>query len=385
MMEVHYLFSSSEGDVPLDEKTLDRALLLSPFEAHPLLTLRDYFQCIERFILDRVDDLGKTSDAPLSPDRIDEILIRSEKHGTLYDVASVEIAGHGTRRKFAISTAFSEPRKALLLHEVETMRFLNQHFSYDHIPKVYLVSEGLCSNPKGNETVMMSISEWLEGYHEWHLTEDQDGNQAVFIWDMERGNRRASTEQGQRIFREAARILTLYYDPKNYRQIYPWHHAAGDFVVKSAGGATQVKLTTARNYLPLISFPKKADTNRVTALVAFLLNMAVQMRLDRTGGVGAPVWAQEEFVRPCLEGFFSALQTMKSEGRWDLGEGPDLLTFLKKFSSEELHRLYTPLMASYREEKPEDFDVVQSNLESHVSTLWKALQAFVEGGLPGTW
>ncbi len=369
-MMVKYVFSSSEGDVPLDEKTLDRAFLLNPFEAHPFLTLRDYFQSIERFILDRAEDLGRTSDAPLSPDRIEGILIRSEKHGTLYDVASVEIAGcGGTRRKFAISTAFSEPRRALLLHEVETMRFLNQHFSYDYIPKVYLASEVRCSNRKGNETVVMSVSEWLEGYHEWHLTGDQEGNRAVLIWDMETGNRTASREEGQSIFREASRILTLYYDPTTYRQIHPWHHAAGDFVVKSAGGATQVKLTTARNYLPLISFPKKADTNRVTAFVAFLLNMAVQMRLDKTGGVGEPLWAQDEYVRPCLEGFFSALQTMKGEGRWVFGKGSDLLTFLKKLSSEELHGLYTPLMSSYREEKPEDFDVVQRNLEDHVSSV----------------
>ena len=144
----------------------------------------------------------------------------------------------------------------------------------------------------------MCVSEWLEGYHEWHLSVDQDGKQAVLIWDMEKGNRIASREEGRSIFREASRILTLYYDTTTYQQIYPWHHAAGDFVVKRAGGAAEVKLTTARNYMPLISFPRKADTNRVTALVAFLLNMAVQMRLDRTGGVGEPVWAQEEFVRP---------------------------------------------------------------------------------------
>ena len=377
-MTVQYLFSSSEGDVLLDEKTLDRAFLLNPFEAHPFLTLRDYFQSIERFILGRVEVLIEKSKTALSPNRIGEMLIRSEKHGTLYHVASVEITGDGTRIKFAVSTAFSEPRKGVLRNEYETMRFLNQHFSYDYIPKVYLASEVLCSNPKGNETVVMCVSEWQEGYHEWHLTEDEDGKQAVLIWDMEKGNRRASREEGFSIFREAAKILTLYYDTKTYRQIYPWHHAAGDFVVKLAGGATEVKLTTARNYMPLISFPRKADTNRVTALVAFFLNMAVQMRLDRTGGVGEPVWAQEEFVRPSVEGFFGALQTMKAEGRGALGEGPDLLTLLKKFSKEEIQTLYAPLVVSYQEEKPADFVVVEKNLEGHIATLWNCLQVFDE-------
>lgn len=363
-MKAQYLFSSTDGDVPLDEKTLDRAFLLNPFEEHPFLTLRDYFQSIEHFILE----------ASLFPDPIDGLLIRSEKHGTLYHVASVEITGHGSRKKFAVSTAFGEARKGLLLREYETMKVLNEQFSYGSIPKAYVASEALCSNARGSETAVMNVAEWLEGYHEWHLTADENGKQAVLIWDMENGNRTASSEEGRSIFREASRILTLYYDPKTFRQIYPWHHAAGDFVVKGAGEGREVKLTTARNYLPLISFPRKADTNRVTALVAFLLNMAVQMRLDRLGGVGEPIWAEEEFVSPCLEGFFGAIQTKKAEERWDLGEDPSLPALLKGFSIEELKNLHAPLIESYREEKPEDFKVIEKNLDEHIATLWKILQ-----------
>jgi len=370
-MIVHYFFSSSEGDVLLDEKTLDRAFLLNPFETHPFLNLRDYFESIERFILNNA----------LFTDPIDQILIRSEKHGSLYHVASVEITGHGARKKFAVSTAFSETRRKLLLHEHETMKYLNKQFSYRYLPEVYRASETLCSNANGSESVVMSVAEWLEGFHEWHLTADQEGKQAVLVWDMEKGNRTASIEEGRSIFREASRILTLYYDPKTYRQIYPWHHAAGDFVVRSAGNMPEVKLTTARNYLPLIFFPEKAGPNPVTALVAFLLNMTVQMRLDKVGGVGEPIWAQEEFVTPSLEGFFSALQTIKAERRYDLGNGPDVRSFLKKFSPGELHRLYAPLMDSYREEKPTDFPVIAKNLEGHITTLWQSLQALDEEGL----
>jgi hypothetical protein len=370
-MMVTYLFSSSEGDVLLDEKTLDRAFLLTPFEEHPFLTLRDYFQGIERFILG----------SRLFPDAIDRMLIRSEKHGTIYHVASVETIGPGNRKKFAVSTAFSEARRDLLLREYETMQYLNRRFPYDCIPKVFLATETLCSNSKGNETVVMCVSQWLEGYHEWHLTQEQDGKQAVLIWDMEKGNRTASYEEGRSIFRKASKILTLYYDPETFRQIFPWHHAAGDFVVKCDGGVTEVMLTTARNYVTLITFPRKAETNRVTALVAFLLNMSVQMRLDRIGGVSETVWADEEVVSSCLQGFFEALQTMKAGGRGTWGEGSDLLALLKGFSKEELHTLYAPLMESYREEKSEDSEVIEKNLKDHIATLWRELQAFAEAGL----
>jgi hypothetical protein len=101
--------------------------------------------------------------------------------------------------------------------------------------------------------------------------------------------------------------------------------------------------------------------------------MVVQMRLDRIGGVSEPIWAQEEFVSPCLEGFFEALNTMRAEGRCDWREGPDISSLLKNLSKEELHALHVPLMESYREEKPEDFKVIERNLEEHVTTLWKAL------------
>jgi len=109
----------------------------------------------------------------------------------------------------------------------------------------------------------------------------------------------------------------------------------------------------------------------------------VQMRLDKLGGVGEPIWAQEEFVSPCLEGFFSALGTMKAEGRYGLVEGSELLTLLKKFSTDEFHTLYAPLTNSYREENPTDFLVVEKNLGDHIMTLWQALRAFDEGGLRG--
>jgi len=382
-MRIRYLFSSSEGDVALDEKTLDRAFLLNPFEAHAFLTLRDYFQGIERFMMERMENLGTENGVSLSPDRIDDLLIRSEKHGTLYHVASVTVLGEGLRRKFALSAAFSEPRISALKQEVETMRFLNRSFSYPHLPGIYLAENLPLSTPQGTETILMCVSEWMEGYHEWHLATEEDGRQSVLVWDTEKGNRNATREESHALFREASKILTLYYDLKTYRQIYPWHHAAGDFVVRSAGNTPEVKLTTARNYLPLIFFPEKADTNRVTALVAFLLNMTVQMRLDKLGGVGKAIWAQEKFVIPSLEGFFSALQTMKVEGRYDLGDGPDLPSLLKKFSPEELHRLYAPLMDSYREENPADFTVITKNLEEHVMTLWQALRAFDEAALPG--
>ena len=54
------------------------------------------------------------------------------------------------------------------------------------------------------------------------------------------------------VYRQAAFILTLYYDVETFEQIFPWHHAAGDFVVKADEGAVDVRLVTARQYAPMI-------------------------------------------------------------------------------------------------------------------------------------
>ena len=38
-------------------------------------------------------------------------------------------------------------------------------------------------------------------------------------------------------------------------------------------------------------------------------------------------------------------------------------------------------IARLDEKKPEDFKVIEKNLEDHIATLWTALQAFDEAGL----
>jgi len=115
---------------------------------------------------------------------------------------------------------------------------------------------------------VMSVSEWLEGYHEWHLT--RPGRKASRS-HLGHGKRKTEPPRQRKVGASSGGFENSDsdYDPKTFRQIYPWHHAAGDFVVNLAVGAVEVKLTTARNYLPLISFPMKADTNQVDSYCCF--------------------------------------------------------------------------------------------------------------------
>jgi len=382
-MNIQYLFSSPNGDIPLTTEDLARSFLTTPTESHPFLTLGDYFESIEAFLL-------KDPAGPLYPilkqrlkkdihvENIQTILIRSEKHGALYHPASIEILAGEQRLKLAVSTAVSDKGKVWLAREYEILKHVNNAYHLPYLPNVYLQREVEC-NAGGHkhETLVMLLAEWFEGYHEWHISIDEkDKAHKICIWDLGKGNRYASHKEAFDIFRQASKILTLYYDTNSYKQIYPWHHAAGDFIVGTRNGGIDVKLTTARKYESIMTAFSEDTATPIIAMVYFFLNLTVKMRIDKLDGVGETVWVDNFSVDATIEGFFEALHRMKAGGRYDLGNVEDLLTLLQSFNEEELEGLFEPLMGLYQEDDPEDLAVIQENLGRHISLLFQTLRDF---------
>ena len=200
--------------------------------------------------------------------------------------------------------------------------------------------------------------------------------QRVCIWDLKNGHWFATREEGFEMFRQASRILTLYYDTQDFSQIYPWHHAAGDFVVKSKDRVIEVKLASARKYKPVMAFMSKEAVNPMVSLVYFFLDLTMRMRLDKLDGVGEAVWADGFSVNATTTGFFDGLLIMESEGRYNLGNIGDLLSLLKGFSDDELRKLYDSLLDLYRYRNPADLAVIRANLDNHISRLHRVVQRF---------
>jgi len=393
-MEIKYLFSSPEGDISLEPvedpvfggEDLARPFLLTPSEPHPFLTLGDYFEAIRAFIL---KDQGKRLvyilkerlNREIGLDSIHKILIRSEKHGALYHLASVEVLVDDKQMKLAVSTAVSVKGKGLLTHEYEMLKYLNSSLRLPYLPNVHLIGEVKCkAGNRKSETLHMFISEWFEDYHEWHLSIDENDNcQKICIWDLKNGNRYVSREEAFEIFRQMSKILTLYYDPDDFRQIYPWHHAAGDFIVRTRNTKIDVRLTTARKYQSIMDYFSEETINPMIAVVYFFLNLTVRMRLDKLDGVGKTVWAGDFCVNAITEGFFDAIKVMEAEGGYPLGRAEDLCSLLKSFGEEEVKNLFNPLHNWYQEGDPADFSVIQANLRSHVNLLCHALQNLGSG------
>lgn len=381
-MVIKYLFSAPKGDIPVGADDLQRPFLISAGERHPFLTLGNYFEAIKNFILrDHRRPLAavlyEQLGTDIGPDSISEILIRTEKHGAFYHLASIEVFSGKHSMKMCVSTSVSENGKAWLKHEFDLLKYLDSTFAPSYLPVPYFEGDVKVYSVHGNEFLSMSLTEWFENYHEWHFSMDEKGEkQRICIWDLRKGHWFASKKQGFEIFRQASKILTLYYDTHDFNQIYPWHHAAGDFVVRREEGIIDVKLTTARRYEPIMLFLSKDTIDPVVALTYFFLNLSIRMRLDRLDGVSARTWAGGFSVDALIQGFFEGLRIMEAEGRYGLGQVRDLLSLFKGFDQEELAWLFNPLLDIYAKEDPGDFSVIQANLGSHAQELYEVIQGF---------
>lgn len=371
-----FFFASTAADIEMDEPNLSRPFLIAPHKPHPSVTLRDYFRALERFLLDengkRLSAAFRLYRSAASVRDIREIRIRSEKHGTFYHIASIEIEVQDRTFKFATSTAATDRGKRCLNRELDVISQLNELCGTAYLPGIAAAAE----IPFGGSTAVVMLSEWFQDHHEWHLHEDeQNGSQRILLWDQVKGDRCLSQTEALQVYRQCANILTSYFNFNDFRQIHPWRHAAGDFVVRALGGAVGVRLTTARDYQSVLDFGegKKAA---YTALVYFFLGLSVNMRLDRRNGVNDILWADAVFLPAVIEGFFEALRARSHAYLPILGPIGDLYSLTKDLSSEDLRRLLDALLEPYFGDDPDALEVIQDHMESHARELYAAVQRY---------
>jgi hypothetical protein len=363
---ITYLVSSPHGDVPVDTDRLDLPLEVDTLET-PYGT---YFDSIKNFLASEefkpfLDAVNKKTGREVHVKDIDEIIIRTEKHGLLYHPASIDIALKHEKVKFGLNVAVTDTGKDWLKEEFSVLQKLHKKFNLRYLPEVYFAGE--------LNSMLFMLEEWFEGYHEFHLSKTEDGEQKLKLWQFGKGYHYLSFEQSFEVYKQASKILTLYYDFKDFSQIYPWHHAAGDFIARIEDDKIDVRLTTARQYEPYMTFQDKEDINPVIALFYFLLNLTIKMRLDKLDGVGATVWAKDFCLEATKEGFIEGLR-LKDELKDYLGSEDEFIHLLKSFCSEDLKTAYSPLIDLYKQTG--DYPVITVNLDKHVEALHTILQNF---------
>ena len=142
----------------------------------------------------------------------------------------------------------------------------------------------------------MFLADWFDGFHEFHLSIDpQSGRQGMVVWDTDAAPFYLSEQQQAEVYRQVAFLLTRAYDPDTTEQIYPWHHASGDFILSVRRASVELRLITVRQYAPTLAGGGDTldDDACLMALLVFFpqLDPAQQDRSPgrhRCSGLGRP-------------------------------------------------------------------------------------------------
>jgi len=229
------------------------------------------------------------------------VAIFLEKHGAFYHPARLQVAIKDQTLFFVVNVAASNHGRRALSREVEALEHLNDQRPFGWFPTVYSFM---------SDELPMFLGDWFDGFHEFHLTRRPGCEDlTIVVWDGVATPCLLSEKQAADLYRNAAMILTACYDPITACQIFPWHHAAGDFVIRIERGGVSVRLITVRDYIPLFGCTAEPEDERslLDALSVFFVHLSVRMRLDRLDGVSEVAWASDRCLAPLVDGFFQGL------------------------------------------------------------------------------
>jgi hypothetical protein len=378
-MNIAYFFSSPGGDVPIDADTLARPFIVEPLQYHSFMTLADFFHIVKNFILGTAGPLlasalSRSWGRDVTLRDIENIIIRYEKYGTLYQVVSAEVSSGSLKAKFAVSAALIPAARENMKMEYNLLSYIITKTGLSYLPRVFSINSQDIEKDGVVDTVVLTLAEWFEGYHEWHFSKDDEGKDTVVIWDTEKGNRLAPDQQARAIIREASRILTLYYDIDTSERIIPWHHGAGDFIVNTDSGKVAVRLITARGYEPFTPSQACEVINPSWGLLRFFIELTTKMRLDKLEGMGDTTWAGSIFVTAAIEGFVEAMKTKEAQGQCGSLRVNDFIVSAKALSQDEIEQIIRSQLDECQVRDTSDYQVIHEHLGEHARDLVSALQ-----------
>ncbi len=381
-MRLQYLFRSPGSDIELGDSQLHLPFKITPTQSHPFLILRDYFEAIKSFILgdarkafERI--LEEVLGSPVSLNDVDMLLIRSEKHGAFHHVASIEFIMNKAAAKFALAT-FLSSNEHWFRNEcanLEEIQLLTK--PYQFTPRLYLKGRHEIARRGQAETLFFMVSQWLEGYHEWHLyRRSNEKGSNITVWDDDQGHRPVSRQEAREIFYEIGFILTYCYDFAEHRRVGRWSNAAGDFVVGSKAGSTEVMLTTVRDYAPVVDIESLKSNQPLMPLTFFFFETLTLARLDRHEGVGNLLWCEDWCIFPVIKGIFDALEEKASQGKLPPTMPSEFLLLLKSFTPEEIETLLQYTLTQLGNTNPQLPGYLTLRLAQHAQELYDTIQMF---------
>ncbi len=308
--------------------------------------------------------------------RIVKITLSLEKHGPFYHPLKITTwLSNGKSAFFVLNGAVSAAGLSVIEKEYNTIDRLNKTRSESFLPKVF--GQGTVCVSK-HETAFF-LGSWFVGFDEFHAVNTASGIRTALLKDD--GKFEPVTEKSAFcIYRKASEILTLYYDFDSFEQIFPWHHAAGDFVADCTESTPRVRLITVRNYEAMFADAdgEKADETDMPqretvhiALLLFFLNLTLRMRMDRLRGTGTYVFLGEKVAEASVVGFLNALYRKRAAPAFY----KEFVRFIKLFDAKNFLEIFPGIIAACRSSKPE-ISLIEDNIESHCHILHKTLKNF---------
>lgn len=345
----------------------------------------EYFLAIRRFLENDHFDiitlaLGRRLQKKVKTADIREIRVCLAKHGEFYHPARLEVSVGQQSADFVLNVAVSDNGIQALQEEYHSLKRLNDEFTHSFIPRVYGFGE---IKAAGHRKILLFLGDWRAGYHEFHISGDPTGDAAnIRVWDGDASRALLSADQQAEIYRQAARILTYYYNVESFEQIFAFHHAAGDFIVRVENSVVDLKLISVRRYASLLRNQDNLENGNsdvetiLQALLLFFLGLSIRMRLDRIDGVGDIVWADRLAVAATLQGFFEGL-SLKPQ----IPSLPDTIDrcfayFLSLCSGEDIGDLCRSVVHAMDPRDPEAA-FVRQNLNEHITSLTRSIEQFL--------
>jgi len=293
-----------------------------------------------------------------------DIRLISEKHGAICCVSCLQIQFVGDIRSFAVNCAFSAEQQAFIGVEVKLLSALHSRFGLPFLPLPFVSA--------GAPGLKLFVAEWFENHQEFHLAGGSAGDPSMAVWGQDGRRRLLDREKTIELYAQASEILTSYLDSRSFSQIYPWHHAAGDFVIDDSRNPPSLRLTTVRGYRPLLS-RKSGSKDRMLGSLHYFVNLSIRMRIDRLDGTGELAWAGPECLAGVIRGFAAAWQEKGKKG--GLPEAEEIFALFLALSPDQ--RLdFCGAVAEAGLVEADEGNFLCPRLPGHVAELSDALENF---------
>jgi hypothetical protein len=329
---------------------------------------RDFLEQDQAAILYRA--VGRLAGRRVAPADVARVSVFLVKHGAFYHPAWVKAKVCDRWWSMVLNVAVSPHGREILGQEFENLERLNREMTAPHWPRVF--GRGCGYTPAGRPLPMF-LGQWLEGFHEFHLSSAaDDGPARLVVWDDDQGKRDLTAYQAQELLRQAALILAYAYNPLTLEAILDWHNAAGDFVVNPDGVGLGVRLISARRYAPMSAIGQPDVAAVLDALIVYLTDISLRLRVDRSDGIGSVVCHPPQVMPAICLGFLQGIQA----GAARRGLPEDFVQMVRSFFALHDSRALMPIINGILLKYAPDDEartLLSADAEAHASALAQAL------------